>query len=255
MTSFALSLSQPFHGIYQSQFPLNPRIPHLNLIDLVYRLTEEQIKAVSEGKSLEATDADPHGIRVGKGPDSKLVEVLEKAASDAEVLVSSKVSTAQRTPMDESKILAALDICRGAVMMAYPMGLPEFDTVRQAIEDKEEIEGTQAARDFFDPSTCSIWFAGKKITRDGELSKYVGKTDRVTIKVKITSERVTNAPAREPPVDAETQRQLMAHWHKKQEEAKRLAEQEDQDSYLNSEWANPKQFKQAAQGIGSIKFR
>lgn len=136
------------------------------------------------------------------------------------------------------------------------MGLPEFDTVHHALEDKEQLAGTQYSRDWFDPATCGVWFAGKKFSREEghDLAKYVGKMEKTTIKVKITSEKVTQAPQREPGIDAETQKKLMAMYYKKQEKAKRLAEA-DEDSYLNSAWANPQGFKQAAQGIGQIKFR
>ncbi len=40
----------------------------------------------------------------------------------------------------------AIDTIRGAVMMCYPMGLPEWDPVRQAIEGSEELAGTSVRR-------------------------------------------------------------------------------------------------------------
>ena len=39
----------------------------------------------------------------------------------------------------------AIDSIRGAVMIAFPQGLPEWDLVRQALEDKEELAGTSVS--------------------------------------------------------------------------------------------------------------
>eukprot|EP00965_Chrysotila_dentata_P004885 159762-Pleurochrysis_carterae.AAC.2 len=38
----------------------------------------------------------------------------------------------------------AVNNIRGAVMIAYPMGLPDYDLVRQILEEREELEGAAA---------------------------------------------------------------------------------------------------------------
>lgn len=47
---------------------------------------------------------------------------------------------------------------------------------------------------------------------------------------------------------------MMAYYYKKQEEMKKLAESED-DSYLNSEWADNNQLRRQFQGLNDIKWR
>ena len=47
--------------------------------------------------------------------------------------------------MKKADLLEAIDTIRGAVMVNFPMGLPEWDNVRLAIEDKEELEGTSVS--------------------------------------------------------------------------------------------------------------
>lgn len=47
---------------------------------------------------------------------------------------------------------------------------------------------------------------------------------------------------REPVVDKATEQEMMARWHRKQEEMKKL-ETNNEDDYMNSEWANPKNLK------------
>ena len=39
----------------------------------------------------------------------------------------------------------AIDNIRGAVMIAFPQGLPEWDLVRQALEGTEELAGTSVS--------------------------------------------------------------------------------------------------------------
>ncbi len=45
---------------------------------------------------------------------------------------------------------------------------------------------------------------------------------------------------------------MMAHYFKKQEEMKKLAD-EDEDDYLHSSWANPSQLKNQLRGTNHIR--
>ena len=47
--------------------------------------------------------------------------------------------------MKKADLLEAIDNIRGAVMINFPMGLPEWDNVRLAIEDNEQLEGTSVS--------------------------------------------------------------------------------------------------------------
>ncbi|CAG9325166.1 unnamed protein product [Blepharisma stoltei] len=60
--------------------------------------------------------------------------------------------------------------------------------------------------------------------------------------------------AREPVVGAETQKNMIAFYHKKQEEAKKLMSV-DEDEYLNSAWADPKNLKRQLNGTGDVRWR
>lgn len=86
-----------------------------------------------------------------------------------------------------------------------------------------------------------------------EMSKYCGKNDKCTIKAKMEN-KGSGAPQREPAIDEETRKAMMAKWHKKQEQEK-LLEEDDEDAFANSAWANPKAWKNDIAGVGSIKFR
>ena len=47
---------------------------------------------------------------------------------------------------------------------------------------------------------------------------------------------------------------MLSFYHRKQEEAKTL-EQENEDDYMNSAWANPKALKAQLHGQGDVKWR
>jgi len=59
---------------------------------------------------------------------------------------------------------------------------------------------------------------------------------------------------REPMIDEETHKKMLSFYYKKQEEAKKLDE-DNEDQYMNSAWADPKQLKGQLHGTGSISWK
>lgn len=47
--------------------------------------------------------------------------------------------------MTKATLEEAVDNIRGAVMIAFPQGLPEWDLVRQGLEGTEELAGTSVS--------------------------------------------------------------------------------------------------------------
>jgi hypothetical protein len=216
-------------------------------------LSEEQINSLGSSSSTSAVaGADPLGIRLGQSPDSQLQITLNRVATEAEAVISNNLAQL-RKPINPAAINDALQNIKGAVMMAYPQGLPDYDVVKQGIDNKEELSGSEDSKYVLEPATAVLWFAGKQMDRTDSVGKYTGKNDKVVCKAKI-ERREASAPAREPAVDEETRRKMMQLWHKKDQESKALAEA-DEDSYLNAEWANPKQYKTQMIGMGNISFR
>merc|ERR1712137_179639 len=118
----------------------------------------------------------------------------------------------------------------GAVMIAYPMGLPDYDGVRQILE-------------VLDPEQISLWCFSKELQRDKLLSDYVGKNEKTKVVAKL-QKKGAGAPQREPVVSEDEQKAMIAFYHKKQQEAEKLSA-EDDDAYMHSQWANPKSLKNA----------
>ncbi len=52
---------------------------------------------------------------------------------------------ANKVLLTKGALEAAIDHIRGAVMIAFPQGLPEWDLVRQALEGTEELAGTSVS--------------------------------------------------------------------------------------------------------------
>ena len=55
-------------------------------------------------------------------------------------------------------------------------------------------------------------------------------------------------------VSEDEQKAMIAFYHKKQQEAEKLA-LEDEDAYMNSAWVNPKALKNAFTGIGDVTWK
>ncbi|KAL3159966.1 hypothetical protein ABBQ38_010354 [Trebouxia sp. C0009 RCD-2024] len=195
---------------------------------------------------------DPTGRRTGEGPDPAAAKTLMKTLDDAERLAH-KDQVGRKVLLTKAALEEAIDNVRGAVMIAFPQGLPECDLVRQALEGTEELAGTSHANDELDPSTATLWFAGKQLLPKNQLSHHLGRHEKTKAVIKL-QQAGQGAPVREAPVDAETQKAMMAFYHKKQEEQKKLAENED-DDYTNSAWANPKALKHHFSGVGGVRIR
>ncbi len=51
----------------------------------------------------------------------------------------------RKVMLTKAALEEGIDNIRGAVMIAFPQGLPEWDLVRQAIEGTEELAGTSVS--------------------------------------------------------------------------------------------------------------
>ena len=197
---------------------------------------------------------DPLGYRVGKPPGKDVAKVLERTANECLAAIDSKLA-ASKTVISRAKIQEALQNIKGAVMIAYPMNLPEHDIVREMLEGKFDAQAG-CPEEAVDAKTCVLWFARKKLERGQKLAKYCGRNEKMFLKVRLQTKN-QRMPQREARLTKDEQAKMMAYWHKKKEEDKRLKDADEDDSaYLNSAWANPKQYKNAFNGIGGgLRFK
>ncbi|CAG00448.1 unnamed protein product [Tetraodon nigroviridis] len=223
-------------------------------------LTEEQITELKledewEDKCVPSQGSvfrkDEIGRRNGHAPNDKMKEVLMKTVEAAKALVSKKQAQAN-VCLTTEMVKEALDQLRGAVMIVYPMGLPPHDPIQMEFEDQEDLSGTQASLQVITEDECQLWWAGRELQRGKKLQDFVGKNEKTKLVVKI-SKKGQGAPAREPLITDDQQKQMMMRYYKRQEELKKLEEADD-DSYLDSQWADRHALRKQFQGLTNIKW-
>ncbi|KAJ4456873.1 putative UPF0769 protein C21orf59 [Paratrimastix pyriformis] len=181
---------------------------------------------------------DPNGLRTGQAPIQAVRETLMKTVEEVTAITNKEnlVRHAISLPVLEEG-LARL---RGAVMIAYPQGLPEFDPVRIILDNQEDLTTCAFAKDILDPATAMLWFSNRQIERGRPLKDFMrGCTERTKAVCKLTRGG-SMAPAREAPMSTDEEKQMMAYWYHRQEEEKRMkAEAEELGEEGRAEWARP----------------
>ncbi|XP_050669405.1 cilia- and flagella-associated protein 298-A [Leptidea sinapis] len=195
---------------------------------------------------------DEMGRRCGFAPPPNLQEVLKKAAETAKEIISKK-HVDLRECMTQKDVSRAMDELRGATKIVFPAGLPPHDPVRMELDNVEDLAGTQAANEVIDPSRACVWACGKKFINGNKLSDHLGPNDKSKVTVKLCSS-TEGAPGREPVLTEEERKQLMLQAYRRQEEWKKL-EQDDDDSYLNSKWADGHNMKRQFHGLDNISWK
>jgi len=207
----------------------------------------------------QAHKADPSGVRIGYGPNnSNMVETLQRVANELDEYVD-KSQVQRRVTICEEEMDVRIGNVRGAVAMAYPMGLPEWDVLRLVLEDvgvdrgnvKEKGECCYSEEGMLDVDEASLWVVGKEFVRGRLVSDRLGTNEKTKVVAKLVG-KGSGAPAREAAVSEEERKAMMAYYFKRQEEMKRLAEADD-DDYLNSTWADPKNLKRNLNGIENVR--
>jgi hypothetical protein len=147
----------------------------------------------------------------------------------------------------------AFGLVRGAVVIAYPEGLPSHDPVMEALDDNEELEG-QAAKEVLSVEQAVLWWAGKQLDNAKTLGDYVGRNEKSKVVVKV-AKKGSGPPVRESAVDEKTQREMMAYYYKKQEEQKKMLEEaEDETPTRDAPWADPSALKKAFTGVNNLRI-
>ena len=198
----------------------------------------------------EFYEPDPTGMRNGNGVGPQLAETFERVCADAEQAID-PARARQRRCVTAEELEEKLANMRGAVMMAFPMGLPDVDTVAMTLESEEGLGGTSAGAAVLSAESATLWCAGKEFARGQLVSDRLGSNEKTKVVVKLQSPGA-GPPGREAAVSEEERKAMMAHYFKRQEEMKKLAEA-DEDDYLNSSWADSKGLQRSLRGMNNIK--
>jgi hypothetical protein len=186
---------------------------------------------------------DKSGYRTGVVLSEELTKMMFDECQKAKQVIS-KDQVARKVFTTVKMLVETIDTLRGAIMIAYPgyHGLPEWEPVRQMFENQFDYANFMGDNiEFLEPKNTSIWFAGKELMRSKVLSDYTGKNEKTQIVVKL-QKAGAGAPVREAPIDETAYKNMLSQYYKKQEEMKKLEEDND-DHYLSAPWADPKGLK------------
>lgn len=198
---------------------------------------------------------DPTGYRTGWAPSPESAQKMKEVIDGAKKVVSNENPDLKRV-MTAEELKEIIMLFRGAVMIAYPgyHGLPEWDPVWLILEDKLNYVGVYPDCEWIDEKKATLWWAKKELQSGQFLHQYVGKNDKTKIVAKLM-EKGKGAPLAEPPIDKETHSKMLSFYHKKQEEMKKL-EEDNEDDYMNSAWADPRHLKnQLLNGGADVRYR
>lgn len=147
-----------------------------------------------------------------------------------------------------------MDIYKGLVMMAYPgyHGLGEWEPIRVLLEE-DDVEEPSSMNEFLDEKACSLWIVSKELQAGKLFCDYFGKNEKQKFVAKL-QKKGGGAPQREPVIDGETHKSMLSYYHKKQEEQKTL-ENDNEDQFMSSSWANNKNLKASLHGQSDISFK
>jgi len=215
------------------------------------KLTEPDVELTEPAQGFEL-NPDPLQRRNGKRPVTR--DVLDRTAHEAGAKVS-RENVVAGVAMKWSAVQEALDQVRGAISIVYPKGLPAYEPVRMELENREELAGSQASKEVIDPTQAVLWFSSKELQPGSKLSDFLGKHEKTKVVVKLTT-RSAGQPTREPLLTQEEQSRLMMANHKRKEELEALDKvAREDDSYLNSAWADPNSLKRKMHGVDNVSWK
>nr|CAB3230187.1 UPF0769 protein C21orf59 homolog [Phallusia mammillata] len=195
---------------------------------------------------------DDIGRRNGQAPSLQMGQVITKTVDEAKANINKK-QVQVNVVMTKEIIKDTLDILKGAVTIVYPMGLPPHDPIRMEFENAEDLSGTQASLQVIPEGQGVLWWAGKEMSNDKRLCDYIGKNEKTKVVVKL-QKKGTGPPGREPVVTEDQKKQMMLQAYRRQEELKKLDTMDD-DSHLDSQWADNNMLKRQFQGLNNISWR
>lgn len=217
------------------------------------KLSEPDVQLTEPSQGFE-TDPDPLQRRNGKRPTEAGRDILEKTAGEASAKVS-RENVAAGMPVTWTSIEEALQQVKGALSIVYPQGVPVYEPLRMELENREDLAGTQASKQVIDPAEGVLWFASKELQTGKKLSEYMGKHEKTKVVIKLST-RSAGQPSREPLLSQDDQTRLMMANHKRKEELEALDKvSRDDDSYLNSSWADPNTLKRKMHGVGNVSWK
>ncbi|CDJ60050.1 hypothetical protein, conserved [Eimeria maxima] len=201
------------------------------------------------------TNPDPHFYRTGLPPPKEVADIILRTCAEAKEALSHK-KVERREALRLEAVQETLNVLQGALQIAYPAnhGLPSWEPVRLILEDKETTGSQEISENITLENAC-LWWTGKQLQQTEALSKYLGTNEKTKTVVRLQPKNAASIPReilahfrllffsgidgsvpamacaavastdvgppiREPRMDAETHKAVLAYCHKKRQEDK-----------------------------------
>jgi len=184
---------------------------------------------------------DKTGYRIGIAPPEAVSQRMMDEALRAKNMIHAR-NVEQKKELVLEELKEVIETLRGMVMIAYPAyhGLYEWDLVYRVLEEEIDYFAEFPDIEWHEAKETVIWSCRKEWIKGKLLKEYV-PNEKTKVVVKLNKVGA-GQPVAEPQIDKETHSKMLAYYYKKQEEQKVLEKDED-DSYMNSSWANPQNLK------------
>ena len=235
-----------------------------DLAEALCRLQNTRVRLrfmISAAKALQKEVADDGVKQTFQGPLDAAAHLLDPARVEQD-----------RRKITQREYDEVADQLRGCAIIAFPAEASDASGGRTPVENlcakleddayEGDLDHVRCVLALLDPGArtedmlpegaVQLWWASKELQASDPLGKYSGKNEKTKLVCKLAKVGAS-APTKEPPISAETQRDMMTYWHKKQEEQKKLEVDED-ISYGNAQWADPRGLKNHFQGTGDVKW-
>ncbi|CAL6106965.1 Conserved_hypothetical protein [Hexamita inflata] len=244
VTRLALQLHNYVQYLTKMQDLLKDLSKHGQLREPESRGLDEKINNEEFGP-----DQDKEKYRDGFKPNERGQELLQQC--DQEITKISKTYPTTRTPIQMKDLDNIMDIIKGSIMIIYPQGLKAHESLKEAIEQKDDYVNGQYNDDgFFNVESGTVFFANKSLTQRGETMKCLNAPESSTIKV-IPSKSQSYAPRSH---QDQNQAEMMRYLYTREAEKKK-AELMTEDDVYSREWADGNSLKKQFHGMGDVKFK
>ncbi|KAE8305991.1 hypothetical protein GL50803_0015834 [Giardia duodenalis] len=200
-----------------------------------------------EGEEPLGPSVDAYNLRTGHAPDETGKKTLTDVA--AEIRRVCYTLPSQRNPVTEEVVKEAIAIAKGALMMVWPMGLPDYDPAKELLDAEEDIlEGKVEPQKYYSTETSCLFFAGSSLCSKGPAMSSIKCGANAVLKV-IPSRSNTVVPRK---ADDEARAAMMSYMFKREKSLKE-AELNTTEEVYTREWTNKNSLRNQLHGLSEIR--
>lgn len=215
-------------------------------------LRKPEFKALEgrqEGEDELGPSQDEHHLRTGHAPNDAGVKTLTTALNEIKRVCKLNET---RTPLTLDLLKDTLDIVKGSILMVWPQNLPEYDPLREILDQEVEIihGNIDNQQRFYCVETGALFFAGKTLTAKGTHMSSFKCPPRSTLIVTPSRSQSYVPRQQEDALRADVMKYMF-------EREKRLKEAElntDEDAAAET-WADTRALKKQLLGSDDIRIK